>query len=85
MEERERSARVRVLEEEVFWSATRVLRVERMRESGLRRFLKGRVLVSPSESELESSRRRFFFFLSAAIVERERVCGEEEEDSTRIL
>ncbi|MFS7915152.1 hypothetical protein Hanom_Chr02g00161931 [Helianthus anomalus] len=62
VEERERSVRVRVLEVEAdLVAADRVLRVDKMTESGFRRFLKGRrvVVVSSSESESESARRRF--------------------------
>lgn len=50
-------------------AVARVLRVERIVESGFRSFLKGR--VSDSESESGSVCRRFFF-LSAILKERER-------------
>lgn len=58
VEESERSDRVRVLEDEDdLVDSVRALSVSKMKESGLRRFLKGRRLDSSSESE--SSRRRF--------------------------
>lgn len=65
VDERERSERVRVLEVEAdFVASARVLIMDRIAESGFRRFLKGRRADSSSESE--SARRRF---LLSAIVE----------------
>lgn len=67
VEERERSDRVRVLEVEAdLVESVRAWRIDKMAESGFRRFLKGRRLDSLSESESESARRRF---LLSAIVE----------------
>lgn len=75
VEEREREERVRGLEEVEGWEEeeeARVLRVDRMAESGLRDFLKGR--ESLSESEVGSA-RLLRFFLSAILRERERARG----------
>lgn len=58
VEERSRSERVRVLEVEAdLVASVRVSSMDRMVESGFRRFLKGRRADSSSESE--SARRRF--------------------------
>lgn len=66
VEESERSARERALEEEAEEEALlRSRRLWSMTESGLRRFLKGSWVSSSSSSELGSVRRRFF--LSAIV------------------
>lgn len=58
VDERLRSERVRVLEVEAdLVASVRVSSIDRMTESGLRRFLKGRRTDSSSESA--SARRRF--------------------------